>query len=335
MDSKQNDHLKAYGLAFWVLNQQINVEWLLNYRGGSFLIDNYSMIENECKLRGILYESVNASVLGSILGEIESNNMDIVLLEKAPKIAVYSPPGTQPWDDAVTLALTYAEVEYDIIFDEEVLSNGLSDYDWLHLHHEDFTGQYGKFYRNYRNAAWYKQLEYDFNNTASQFGFESVHVLKKNVAWKIKEYIINGGFIFAMCSAADSFDIALATIDVDIALGFDVMLKKQRIRLYGMNTPESRTRDLEEKKYGLAAKARLKELLEEGETLSLRTAIDKKARGKYGRILGTIYADGVNLNDLLIEEGHAIEYFGGTKNTTKWWLENKKEEKSPEVNWDC
>tara|TARA_X000001036_G_C20693724_1_gene810453 strand:- start:10493 stop:11455 length:963 start_codon:yes stop_codon:yes gene_type:complete len=143
--------------------------------------------------------------------------MDIVLLEKAPKIAVYSPPGTQPWDDAVTLALTYAEVEYDIIFDEEVLSNGLSDYDWLHLHHEDFTGQYGKFYRNYRNAAWYKQLEYDFNNTASQFGFESVHVLKKNVAWKIKEYIINGGFIFAMCSAADSFDIALATIDVDIA----------------------------------------------------------------------------------------------------------------------
>ena len=125
------------------------------------------------------------------------------------------------------------------------------------------------------------------------------------------------------------------TIDVNLDLGFDVVLKKQRIRLYGLNTPESRTRDLEEKQYGLAAKARLKELLEEGETLSLRPAIDKKARGKYGRILGTIYADGVNLNDLLIEEGHAIEYFGGTKNTTKWWLENKKEEKSPEVNWDC
>ena len=125
------------------------------------------------------------------------------------------------------------------------------------------------------------------------------------------------------------------TIDVNLDLGFDVVLKKQRIRLYGLNTPESRTRDLEEKQYGLAAKARLKELLEEGETLSLRTAIDKKARGKYGSILGTIYADGVNLNDLLIEEGHAIEYFGGTKNTTKWWLENKKEEKSPEVNWDC
>ena len=125
------------------------------------------------------------------------------------------------------------------------------------------------------------------------------------------------------------------TIDVDIALGFDVMLKKQRIRLYGMNTPESRTRDLEEKKYGLAAKARLKELLENGETLSIRTAIDKKARGKYGRILGTIFADEVNLNDLLIEEGHAIAYFGGTKNTTKWWLENKKEEKTPTVNWDC
>ena len=217
MDDTQSNHLKAYGLSFWILEKNTNVDWLLNYRGGAFMVDYQDLIKNECILRGISYELVSTEELINIYSTIEDNNMDIVLLEKAPKIAVYSPPGTQPWDDAVTLALTYAEVEYDIIFDEEVLSNGLSDYDWLHLHHEDFTGQYGKFYRNYRNAAWYKQLEYDFNNTASQFGFESVHVLKKNVAWKIKEYIINGGFIFAMCSAADSFDIALATIDVDIA----------------------------------------------------------------------------------------------------------------------
>ena len=217
MDDTQSNHLKAYGLSFWILEKNTNVDWLLNYRGGAFMVDYQDLIKNECILRGISYELVSTEELINIYSTIEDNNMDIVLLEKAPKIAVYSPPGTQPWDDAVTLALTYAEVEYDIIFDEEVLSNGLSDYDWLHLHHEDFTGQYGKFYRNYRNAAWYKQLEHDFNNTASQFGFESVHVLKKNVAWKIKEYIINGGFIFAMCSAADSFDIALATIDVDIA----------------------------------------------------------------------------------------------------------------------
>ena len=217
MDETQSDHLKAYGLAFWILEKNTNVDWLLNYRGGTFMIDYQDLIKNECILRGISYELVSTEELINIYSTIEDNNMDIVLLEKAPKIAVYSPPGTQPWDDAVTLALTYAEVEYDIVFDAEVLSNELSNYDWLHLHHEDFTGQYGKFYRNYRNAVWYKKLEQDFNNTAVQFGFESVHVLKKNVALKIKEYIINGGFIFAMCSAADSFDIALATLDVDIA----------------------------------------------------------------------------------------------------------------------
>ena len=217
MDDTQSNHLKAYGLAFWVLDNNTNVDWLLNYRGGSFMIDYQDLIKSECILRGINYELINADQLITIYSIIQDSNMDVVLLEKAPKIAVYSPPGKQPWDDAVTLALTYAEVQYDIIFDEEVLTNKLSDYDWLHLHHEDFTGQYGKFYRNYRNAAWYKKLEYDFNKTANQFGFESVHMLKKNVALKIKEYIINGGFIFAMCSAADSFDIALATINVDIA----------------------------------------------------------------------------------------------------------------------
>ncbi len=217
MDNVQSNHLKAYGLAFWILEKNINVDWMLNYRGGAFMFDSNEVIIQECILRGITYEIVNAEDLINIYSTIEDNNMDIVLLEKAPKIAVYSPPGNQPWDDAVTLALTYAEVKYDVIFDDEVLTDQLSDYDWLHLHHEDFTGQYGKFYRNYHKAGWYKKLESDFNKTAKKFGFASVHILKKNVALKIKEYIVNGGFIFAMCSAADSFDIALATFNVDIA----------------------------------------------------------------------------------------------------------------------
>ena len=158
MDETQSNHLKAYGLAFWILESNTNVDWMLNYKGGSFMVDYQDIIKNECILRGIHYELINSSQLISIYSIIEDNNMDVVLLEKAPEIAVYSPPGKQPWDDAVTLALTYAEVPYDVIFDEEVLTNKLSDYDWLHLHHEDFTGQYGKFYRNYRNAAWYKKL---------------------------------------------------------------------------------------------------------------------------------------------------------------------------------
>ena len=217
MDVNQSNHLKAYGLTFWILENNTNVDWILNYKGGSFMVDSSERILEECIIRGVTYETINSEQLISIYSIIEENNMDIVLLEKAPKIAVYSPPGNQPWDDAVTLALTYAEINYDIIFDEEVLTNKLKKYDWLHLHHEDFTGQYGKFYRNYHNSSWYKKLEFDFNNTAKKFGFESVHILKKNVALKIKEYIINGGFIFAMCSAADSFDIALSTFNVDIA----------------------------------------------------------------------------------------------------------------------
>ncbi len=217
MDSTQSDHLKAYGLTFWMLENDMNVDWILNYRGGSFMVESSDLIMKESTIRGIAYELVNSNELITIYSAIEENNMDIVLLEKAPKIAVYSPPGKQPWDDAVTLALTYAEINYDIIFDEEVLTDKLQKYDWLHLHHEDFTGQYGKFYKNYRNALWYKKLESDFNNTAQKFGFESVHTLKKNVALKIKEYIMNGGFLFAMCSAADSFDIALAAFNVDIA----------------------------------------------------------------------------------------------------------------------
>ncbi len=216
MDNVQSDHLKSYGVAFWTLKQGINVEWLLNYRGGSFLIDNYSIIEKECKLRGIYYEFVNASVLGAIFGEIEENNMDIVLLEKKPKIAVYAPPGSQPWDDAVTMALEYAEIDYDTIFDDDVMNGKLSKYDWLHLHHEDFTGQYGKFYKNYRNAAWYKQQQADFESTAFKYGFSSVSEFKKNIARLIKDFVVDGGFLFAMCSATDSFEIALAADKTDI-----------------------------------------------------------------------------------------------------------------------
>ena len=217
MDLTQTDHLKAYGITFWNLEKGQNVDWLLNYRGGSFMMDSNPSTQSECLIRGVKFELVDANQLASILSIIENNNMDIVLLETIPKIAVYSPPGKQPWDDAVTLALTYAEVSYDIIFDEEVLSGMLSKYDWLHLHHEDFTGQYGKFYKNYRNREWYQKMEAEFNYTATQFGFKSVHDLKKNIAYEIKKYMTKGGFLFAMCSATDSYDIALSAINTDIA----------------------------------------------------------------------------------------------------------------------
>ena len=216
MDAIQTDHLKAYGIAFSTLEKNKNVDWLLNYRGGSFMIDANLSIQQECTIRGVYFEVIGAGALSKIYASIEENNMDIVLLEKLPKIAVYSPDGKQPWDDAVTLALTYAEIEYETVFDEEVLTNKLKEFDWLHLHHEDFTGQYGKFYKSYRNANWYKQQVLDFNATATQFGFSSVHELKKSIAVKIKEFVSNGGFLFAMCSATDSFDIALAAINVDI-----------------------------------------------------------------------------------------------------------------------
>ena len=217
MDNSQNNHLKAYGFAFWILKKNDNIDWLLNYKGGAFLIDAKDSYSQESKLRGISSYYVSANELNLIYEEIENNNMSIVLLEKVPKIAVYSPPDKQPWDDAVTLALEYAEVEYDIIFDDEVLDGTLKKYDWLHLHHEDFTGQYGKFYKSFRNAPWYKKLENNFNKIASKHGFKSVQKLKKNIAFLIKDYINNGGFLFAMCSATDSFDIALATLNVDIA----------------------------------------------------------------------------------------------------------------------
>ncbi len=210
MDPTQKDHLKAYGIAYWILEREINVEWLLNYRGGSFLMDYYDFIAQECRIRGVSIETVDAGMLVNIYGDIENNNMDIVLLEKAPKIAIYTPTGKQPWDDAVTLALTYAEVPYETLWDEKVLTGELSKYDWLHLHHEDFTGQYGKFYRNYSTATWYIEDQRKNEELAAKLGFSSVHNEKKAVALTIKNYVGQGGFLFAMCSATDSYDIALA-----------------------------------------------------------------------------------------------------------------------------
>ncbi|MFL3013691.1 MAG: asparagine synthetase B [Candidatus Neomarinimicrobiota bacterium] len=214
MDQTQNDHLKSYGIAYYALKRNINVEWLLNFQGGSFLIDSQSSIKAECKIRGVTFIEINNEVL-EIYSSIENNNMDIILLEKAPRIAIYTPPNKQPWDDAVTLALTYAEVDYETLWDEEVLNNGLNDFDWLHLHHEDFTGQYGKFYRNYHNAPWYIDQKNRFESLAKKYGMISVHEEKKTIAKIIKNYISNGGFLFAMCSATDSYDIALSLEGID------------------------------------------------------------------------------------------------------------------------
>lgn len=219
MDSQsQSNHLKAYGITYWILNQNQTVKWLLNYRGGSFLLPFSEDIAKECLIRGVDYETISDNSAVSLLKTIESpsENMDAVLLEKAPKIAVYSPSGKQPWDDAVTLVLTYAEIPYDIIYDAEVLNDALLIYDWLHLHHEDFTGQYGKFYRAYRNAAWYIQQQQQAEALALDLGFQKVSDEKLAVAKKIKDYVLGGGFMFAMCSATDSFDIALAAEQLDI-----------------------------------------------------------------------------------------------------------------------
>ena len=217
MDQTQKNHLKAYGATFWALDKKINVEWLLNFRGGSFMMDTYPEVEQEYRIRGVSFEIVGTEEILSIYNEIEINNMDIVLLEKSPKIAIYTPPNKQPWDDAVTLALTYAEVPYETLWDEEVFNGALDKYDWLHLHHEDFTGQYGKFYRNYHTASWYVEQKKNFEKMALKLGFSSVSSQKKMLAQIIKNYVTDGGFLFAMCSATDSFDIALATQNLDIA----------------------------------------------------------------------------------------------------------------------
>ena len=215
MDQSQNDHLKAYGIAYFTLTKNTNVEWLLNYRGGSFLIDAHQNIQTECRVRGVSFEILDASELVNIYSLVNQQNIDIVLLEKKPEIAIYTPPNKQPWDDAVTLALAYAEVEYETLWDEEVYLGKLEKYDWLHLHHEDFTGQYGKFYKSHRNSQWYKNQKTQFEDVAKKLGYRSVHEQKKDISRIIKNYVGDGGFLFAMCSATDSYDIALAMGDAD------------------------------------------------------------------------------------------------------------------------
>lgn len=218
MDESQKNHLKAYGIAYWVLSKDIEVKWLLNYRGGSFLFEHYPEIQNECIIRGVTYEPLSDARANAMLNEISSPNanQDAVSMHKAPKVAVYSPPSKLPWDDAVTLVLTYAEIEYDIVYDEEIINGKLSDYDWLHLHHEDFTGQFGRFWRTYQHQTWYQEDVRINRQLAEKLGFMKVSEMKQSVVRKIREYVINGGFMFAMCAATDTYDIALAAIGIDI-----------------------------------------------------------------------------------------------------------------------
>lgn len=217
-DVSQKNHLKAYGIAYWAIEKQYKASWLLNYRGGSFLLPDASEIRKECQIRNVSFEVLSDGDTNQILEEISSPavNMETVALEKAPKIAVYTPPGKQPWDDAVTMVLKYAEIPYTEIYDKEVLSDQLLLYDWLHLHHEDFTGQYGKFYGAYRNAPWYIEQKKEAEALATSLNYAKVSEEKLAVAKKIREYVIGGGFMFAMCSATDSFDIALSADGVDI-----------------------------------------------------------------------------------------------------------------------
>ena len=220
MDAEtQQNHLKAYGITYWSLEKGNKVQWLLNYRGGAFLFPDSEELRKECQIRGVSFEVISDQKTGEILEEISSpsQNMEAVLLEKAPKIAVYSPEGNKPWDDAVTMVLTYAEIPYETIYDEDVLNDALLLFDWLHLHHEDFTGQYGKFYRSYRTAPWYIEDKKQAEALASRLGYDKVSEEKLAVALKIRDYVVGGGFMFAMCSATDSFDIALTAEGVDIA----------------------------------------------------------------------------------------------------------------------
>jgi len=218
MDENQANHLKAYGIAYWILRNEIEVDWLLNYRGGSFMVQQYPAIQNELVVRGISFEVISDAQANQIISEIASPalNYDVMKLEKFPRIAVYSPKSNQPWDDAVTLVLTYAEIPYDVIFDDEIMSGMLPKYDWLHLHHEDFTGQYGKFYSQFSNMPWYVEQVKESEELARKHGFHKVSQLKLAVAKSIKEFVAGGGFLFAMCSATDTYDIALAAEGVDI-----------------------------------------------------------------------------------------------------------------------
>ncbi|PWJ40148.1 asparagine synthetase B [Sediminitomix flava] len=218
MDETQSNHLKSYGVTYWVLEKGGEIEWLLNFRGGSFLFQYTQDYENELVIRGVSYEVISSAQVVSIKKQINSPeaNMDIMKLEVPPKIAVYSPPSKQPWDDAVTLVLTYAEIPYEVIFDDEVMADMLPKYDWLHLHHEDFTGQYGKFYATYGREPWYIEAQRQFEASARKHGFSKVSELKGAVVKKISDYCVGGGFLFAMCSATDTYDIALAAEGVDI-----------------------------------------------------------------------------------------------------------------------
>ncbi|GAB4245396.1 MAG: hypothetical protein Tsb0034_23860 [Ekhidna sp.] len=218
MDEGQSNHLKAYGIAYWILTKEVNIDWMLNYRGGSFMVKHLQVFENECIIRGVSYEVISDAEANDILNVIASpsSNMDVMKLEKYPKIAVYSPKSKQPWDDAVTLVLTYAEIPYDVIFDDEIMADDLPKYDWLHLHHEDFTGQYGKFYRAYHHFPWYQQQQREYEESARKHGFKKVSHLKLATVKKIRSYVASGGFLFAMCSATDTYDIALAAEGLDI-----------------------------------------------------------------------------------------------------------------------
>ncbi|MBL7771769.1 MAG: hypothetical protein JNM95_02770 [Chitinophagaceae bacterium] len=217
-DAGQHNHLKAYGIAFMVLQKNEKVDWLLNYRGGAFVFDHFLEIENECKIRDVSYEVIPEAKYTAILQEISDPdaNMDVVRLEKAPRIAVYTPDGKQPWDDAVTMVLNYAEIPFDKVYDQELQEDKLVKYDWLHLHHEDFTGQYGKFYAGFQQAAWYIDDQKRNEAMAKKLGFNKVSQLKLASAKKIKDFIIGGGYLFAMCSATDSYDIALSAEGTDI-----------------------------------------------------------------------------------------------------------------------
>jgi len=216
MDLKQTDHLKAYGVAYWALDHGVNVEWLLNYRGGSFLMEYQAEIERECRVRGVAFSTVGGGELAQMYADIEAGNMEVVMLEKAPAIGIYTPQNKQVWDDAVTLALTYAEIPYKTIWDEEVLAGELEKYDWLHLHHEDFTGQYGRFYASFNATPWYQEEVAKNEEMAKKSGFNKVSELKRAVARAIKDYVARGGFLFAMCSATDTIDLGLAAQNTDI-----------------------------------------------------------------------------------------------------------------------
>ena len=218
MDESQSNHLKSYGITYWMLSKEIPVDWLLNYRGGSFMVKYHQTLENECIIRGISYEVISDATANQVREELASpaSNTDVMKLEKYPKIAVYSPKSKQPWDDAVTLVLTYAEIPYDVIFDDEIIYNELPKYDWLHLHHEDFTGQYGKFYKTYQHYPWYQEQQREYEESARKHGFSKVSHLKLAIVKKIQNYVASGGFLFAMCSATDTYDIALSAEGLDI-----------------------------------------------------------------------------------------------------------------------